>query len=724
MRLTLRTLLSYLDNVLDEPARGELREQIESNEHATEWVHRTRDVMRRLRLGAPEIEGTGSIDDPNTVAEYLDRTLPEESVADFERVCLESDEMLAEVASCHHVLAMFLERPADVDPDTRKRLVRLQDDLANAMRARIEQAHSPPGGEVPTPEASSVVVASAGVQPVEQPAAAPPRREKAPKAPDYLRESSGSELMRWAPAIAALALLAITAALAFRPGGWLRPAAVAVADPEATDPAASSEPAATTPEPSVDQPSVEEPSVDGASGDEPAGEEPANNQPAVDPAPVDPAPASDEPASGATDGPAEAADPPPAAVEPTQGGEPSPSEIEPPPGSEPTDAPSEVAGPAGPPTYVGPESAVLVSRSEAGSWLRVRPESALGAEARLASLPTYRPSLRWGGSVTMELVGLSEVVLRPPSEASPNGEIEVSHARLVFRHDEAAEEPVAVALRIDDAPYTAILSPGAVLALQVDRPFEPGVPLTERSPSLVAVAESFSGSVEWSGGGMTAQFAQPRRWPVAGNDVFGPFGWVTQLELSSPDQLAGPELSESLMPDAPIGPQLRDVLSKEVFREVRALAARSALELGDPEPIAASFGDRDQSAAWRGNLEELRQVACRSSADAQRIEAAFAEAYESRETAGELMRLLSGFDRGRVGTSPERVSEGVVAEVILPGLESKELAVRVLAGLALEETVEPLERPFSPLAPPNRRNSSIRKLRQLLEEKSLNPLGP
>ncbi|REJ97090.1 MAG: hypothetical protein DWQ29_00255, partial [Planctomycetota bacterium] len=99
MRLTLRTLLAYLDDILEPSDAREIGEKIAESPVATEMVEKVREVMRRRRVTAPELSGAGSGPDPNIVAEYLDNTLSPEEVANVERICLESDIHLSEVAA-------------------------------------------------------------------------------------------------------------------------------------------------------------------------------------------------------------------------------------------------------------------------------------------------------------------------------------------------------------------------------------------------------------------------------------------------------------------------------------------------------------------------------------------------------------------------------------------------------------------------------------------------
>jgi hypothetical protein len=125
MRLTLRTLLAYLDDVLEPAQAKALGEKIAESSVATSLVNRIREVLRRRRLGAPGSEGTAVGLDENRVAEYLDNTLGPDAVADVERVCLESDLHLAEVAACHQVLTLVLGEPVDIPMTKRERMYAL-----------------------------------------------------------------------------------------------------------------------------------------------------------------------------------------------------------------------------------------------------------------------------------------------------------------------------------------------------------------------------------------------------------------------------------------------------------------------------------------------------------------------------------------------------------------------------------------------------------------------
>jgi hypothetical protein len=125
MRLTLRTLLAYLDDRLEPADAKAIGTKIAESPVAPGMIDRIREVLRRRRVSAPHISGPGSGPDPNLVSEYLDLTLPPEHVAEIERICLESDIHLAEVAATHQILTLVLGEAVDIPPTMRERMYAL-----------------------------------------------------------------------------------------------------------------------------------------------------------------------------------------------------------------------------------------------------------------------------------------------------------------------------------------------------------------------------------------------------------------------------------------------------------------------------------------------------------------------------------------------------------------------------------------------------------------------
>lgn len=122
MRLTLRTLLAYLDDRLAPTNAREIGQKIANSPFATELVERIKEVKRRRRLASAD--ASRPMVDANLVAEYLDDQLTPELVARVEQQVLSSDAMLAEVASAHEILGM-LRDPVPLDARLRDRLYAL-----------------------------------------------------------------------------------------------------------------------------------------------------------------------------------------------------------------------------------------------------------------------------------------------------------------------------------------------------------------------------------------------------------------------------------------------------------------------------------------------------------------------------------------------------------------------------------------------------------------------
>ena len=209
MRLTLRTLLAYLDDILPPAEARGIGAKIAESSMAQDLVGRLREVTRRRRLMAPDVDGPGMGVDPNVVAEYLDNELPPDDVADVERVCLESDIHLAEVAAAHQILTLVLGDPAPITPRSCDRMYALGpvgrrpvNGFASAERVSGRESN----GAEPSRVAGAAAAATASTS---TPAKAPAES----RVPEYLK--SRSTVQKLLPWLVVLGMAALFVGLLF-----------------------------------------------------------------------------------------------------------------------------------------------------------------------------------------------------------------------------------------------------------------------------------------------------------------------------------------------------------------------------------------------------------------------------------------------------------------------------------------------------------------------------
>ncbi len=120
MRLTLRTLLAYRDNVLSPADREDLHRRIQTSQYGGNLLRGIGELTQRNAVAAPPVLGKGLGADANSIAEYLDDALPHSQVPELERVCLDSAVHLAELADCHSLLSSAARTKVSVSDELRR----------------------------------------------------------------------------------------------------------------------------------------------------------------------------------------------------------------------------------------------------------------------------------------------------------------------------------------------------------------------------------------------------------------------------------------------------------------------------------------------------------------------------------------------------------------------------------------------------------------------------
>jgi hypothetical protein len=458
MRLTLRTLLGYLDDLLEPQQAKALGEKVNESGYASKLVTRIKDVTRRRRLTAPEVSGPGSNPDPNIVAEYLDNTLPPERVEDFERLCLQSDVHLAEVAACHQILTLVLGEPVDVSADLRERMYALGHTETTAPDSAENDGRRPAPAKAPVSAVGPVAAAAS-------PAVVP----------DYLK--SGSRWKQFAIPAAVLLLVALWLGLIFsdpahpwRQGESERVVQAPVAAPIDDEGMPAEQAGQAVPEP------VEEAAPEVAAGAaEPISPELMPDQPAATASlPAEPAAAVAiaEPAPTIPAEQTEPATPPDAAAVQTPASA-APAEAQ----ATPAQPPPVV--PATPRLVYNSTEGVLLREDEAGDWKVLPRTSLVRPGERLVSPEPFESLLEeLETAISVNLVGGTRVTLLPAPADGPLA-FNVDSGRLIFRRPAVGgtDDVASFALLIYGSQFTLdLLTRGAEIGLEVRPHMSAGPP--------------------------------------------------------------------------------------------------------------------------------------------------------------------------------------------------------------------------------------------------------
>ena len=628
MRLTLRTLLAWLDGVLPDDEQQQLGAKVSSSTVATHLVERIRTAVGRTAIGAPRPDGKGLTEDPNSVAEYLDNTLSAEQLEAFERICIESEVHLAEVAACHGLLAEVARDPAaerGLHQDERERIQQRLRGLLAGIRDRAvterDEAQRRGDDHRESRETARAIRDALDAAPSHNTAATPAGEIVVPLAPGRATPlpAKRSSSAAWVAALVSLALLvALAGTLAWSllgtPAGRgsRRPTEVArVEQPEPVVPPvenAETPPAHEAAETTVAAEAAAEPMSLEQTANVPEEQSPESPAPELS-HPDEPAPeASDAEAPGlaatgrATDSAIEVVEIPLPVTE------------APDPAFAATDSPDPVG-------LVGGEGGLL-RQSAASEWSFVPVGSALGKREDLLVLRGFQPELQVRG-VTIRLLPQTRAVLSLDTDGTPR--IEVVFGRAVAQASRADTPLGITAVGLVGTVTAGLVSP---VAVEVELNRDPGTDPTS-TPPLVRSRVYASRGLAWrqtAGGGLPAErllegidaqgmldermslewsSAEPSRISPVRNRVLPP--WVGSG--SRPDRLektASEALAAKLAAATPLTKALHE-LAIDKRTENRTLAASALALIGDfddlVEQLAAEAPGKKLEARQWSQLE-------------------------------------------------------------------------------------------------------------------------
>jgi hypothetical protein len=756
MRLTLRTMLAYLDNILEPADAKDIGAKISESEYAAKLVERIKEASKSTAIGAPAVSGQQMGLDPNRVAEYLDNVVPLDQVEEFEKNCLQSDAFLAELASSHKVLTLILGEPAAVEPKLREQMYTLIDKAVNsppepaAASAPAKADNNGAAAKIPGKGADKSVLTTDRTP---KPSDSEIRRREKPAVPEYLKEEPSN---RWLMPAAAVVLVVLLGTAIYTIGsGPGNNNQIVQGDPNKLEPGkvepGKVEPGKVEPgkvEPGKVEPGKVEPGKVEPGKVEPGKVEPGKVEPVepgkvepgkvepgkVEPGKVEPGkvePGKVEPGKvepGKVEpGKVEPGKVEPGKVEPgkVEPGKVEPGKVEPgkvEPGKvEPgkVEPGKAIPRPAGAKVEVGQyttaDSILLTYNAERTDWQRLRPQSVVVAGNRLISLPTYRSTIALNDGVILDVVGGTVLEMEAP-EADGIPRVRLFSGQMVATSAKPGMKLI-VSFGATNVTTTFVGPQETAIGFEVRARRPIGLDPENATDSPVRYDATFSvatGQATFDNGTTSLAVDKP---PTHGSLVplkelgIEEANWIKANPISPLDAQAKRVIEPIIAPGMLVTVPLKELAGNR-RAEVALLAMRCLVFVGDFEPMLEAINNPDMRPTSRNVvLNQMFEAVHMGPEPAKQIHATLKTL--RKDKGDELWRMFWGYTK-------EQLDRGEAARLV-EYLDHEDLDFRVLAFSNLESItgLNLLYRPEMERGGP--RTQAVGRWQQQLESKQIVP---
>ncbi len=725
MRLTLRTLLAYLDNILDDHDRILLEKKIQESDFAQNLIRRSRDTMTDQDLSAMDPIGYGIRQDPNLVAEYLDNTMANEQIEEFERQCLDmssdADTRLAEITACHHILTMVLGEPLQFAASSRERMYRIGDDGATPLAAGNSEYESA------TPVNSQTVSDAVDETHDSTETDSELDFESGSRIPGYLRDDE--KRSRWLPLVATTMVAAVITGLLLVLFGSDQPVEESnngIARTELPASVTGEAPAEGDESPSGadEAPSaapVASPPAANATG-EPGVADVAPPPRAVTPETPEPTPqaeSEESPQTASAGAGEDSADVPDTPEESTSLGDESPDNVadkkDPSKDEDRPDAQENAPSDAGQSVkqvlgrLISDDQILLATRAGFDDFRWLPPQSNLETGHQLLALPTFRPNLVMI-ALTVELEGGSLLSLLDLNEGGVPT-IKLSYGRMVVRTNRN-DGTFKLTVNQDRIIEITLESTETIIGIEVQPQQQPGLD-PELSEQQVAVnLYAMSGAATWHEGAIhgTVQAGQNQNLtqmpPPEPESVLQIPEWMEKAQMTKLESRAVPAIRNVVQADRSVKLSLLELVEKRRQVEVKQLALRCCAHIGYFDPLIEALGDEKMKSRWGNCILYLSDAVWRDPEYAKRVRTSLEDI--RNEKGFDLYRMLWGY------TNEGLINNGEATQLV-EFLSSDDLDYRVLSHWNLNQ-ITGKGYSYQPQKSEQQRKGSLKRWQSLLDK--------